>query len=145
MQSMNETFTPDRFLEAQEAVYATVLQELKTGKKNSHWMWYIFPQLSGLGGSERSKRYAILSLDDARAYLEHSVLGARLRECTKLVLDIAESRIENIFGYPDNLKFWSCVTLFDLVAEEGEALFKDALHKFFDGKRDPLTVEMLGL
>ena len=144
MQSMNDTFTPDRFIEAQEAVYDTVIEELKSGRKKTHWMWYIFPQLSGLGGSERSKRYAMFSLDDARAYLDHPVLGVRLRECTQLVLDVAETRIEKIFDYPDNLKFWSCVTLFGLVAED-ETLFKDALQQFFEGKPDPLTVEMLGL
>ena len=145
MQSMNDTFTPERFIDAQNDVYDTVIKELKSGRKKTHWMWYIFPQLSGLGGSERSRRYAMLSLDDAKAYLEHPVLGARLKECTHLVVDIPETRIEKIFDYPDNLKFWSCATLFGLVAGEGETLFQAALEKFFDGKPDPLTVEMLGL
>ena len=105
-------------------------------------MWYIFPQLRGLGASERSHRYAINSLDEAAAYLEHPLLGVRLRECTRLVLELAENRIEQIFNYPDNLKFWSSVTLFDQVSGD-EKLFKDALSKFFGGKPDPLTLDIL--
>ena len=141
-QAMKETFDPDRFVHAQEDVYPAVVQELGKGKKHGHWMWYIFPQLKGLGASERSHRYAINSLDEAAAYLEHPVLGARLRECTRLVLETAVDRIEQIFNYPDNLKFWSSVTLFDQVSGE-EKLFKDALMKFFGGKPDPLTLDML--
>ena len=141
-QAMKETFDPDRFVHAQEEVYPAVVQELGKGKKQGHWMWYIFPQLKGLGASERSHRYAINSLDEAAAYLDHPVLGARLRECTKLVLETAVDRIEQIFIYPDNLKFWSSVTLFDQVSGE-EKLFKDALMKFFGGKPDPLTLDML--
>lgn len=139
---MKETFDPDRFVHAQEEVYPAVVQELGKGKKQGHWMWYIFPQLKGLGASERSHRYALNSLDEAAAYLEHPVLGARLRECTLLVLETAVDRIEQIFIYPDNLKFWSSVTLFDQVSGE-EKLFKDALMKFFGGKPDPLTLDML--
>jgi len=141
-QTMKDTFNPDRFVHAQEEIYPAVVKELSDGKKQGHWMWYIFPQLKGLGASERSHRYAINSLDEAAAYLDHPVLGARLKECTRLVLQIAESRIEHIFNYPDNLKFWSSVTLFDQVSEE-DNLFKDALSKFFGGKPDPLTLDIL--
>ena len=139
---MNDTFNSERFVDAQDEVYESVVQELKEGEKKGHWMWYIFPQLKGLGASERAKRYALVSLEEARAYLDHPVLGDRLKECTELVLNIPEERIERIFHYPDNLKFWSSVTLFGQVDPE-EDLFKKALKKFFSGKADPLTLDLL--
>ena len=139
---MTDTFDPDRFVHAQEEIYPAVVKELSGGKKQGHWMWYIFPQLIGLGSSAQSKRYAINSLEEATAYLENPVLGARLRECTELVLKYSEMRIEQIFNYPDNLKFWSSMTLFDQVAGE-DKLFREALRTFFEGKPDPLTLDIL--
>lgn len=139
---MTDTFDPDRFVHAQEDIYPAVVKELNGGKKHGHWMWYIFPQLIGLGSSAQSKRYALNSLEEATAYLENPLLGARLRECTLLVLKYSEFRIEQIFHYPDNLKFWSCMTLFNQVSGE-EKLFSDALSTFFSGKPDPLTLDIL--
>ncbi len=138
---MKDTFNPDRFIFAQEEIYPSVLKELGGGKKRGHWMWYVFPQLAGLGASARSHRYALNSIDEAVAYLEHPLLGTRLRECTQLVLDAGVDKIEQIFDYPDNLKFWSCVTLFDKAS--GEGLFRDALMKYFKGKPDPGTLDIL--
>jgi uncharacterized protein (DUF1810 family) len=118
------------------------MQELKAGHKRSHWMWYIFPQTDGLGGSPMSKTYAISCHAEAGAYSEHPILGARLRECTQLVLDLDGRSIEQIFPYPDNLKFRSCMTLFEASAAN-PMIFEAALLKYFDGKRDRLTLEIL--
>ena len=119
-----------------------VLAELRSGQKASHWMWFVFPQIRGLGSSGTARRYAIASREEARAYLNHPVLGARLRACTQLVLSIEGRGCEQIFGSPDDLKFRSCMTLFAQVAPE-ERLFRDALQKYFAAEPDPHTLEIL--
>ncbi len=133
-----------RFVETQAGVYAQVLSELQSGQKRSHWMWFIFPQIRGLGSSPTAVRYAISSFEEAGAYLEHPVLGLRLRECTKLVLAVKKKSIGQIFGYPDNLKFHSSMTLFAHAAEEGGGEFTAALEKYFGGRLDNSTVARLG-
>ncbi|PYE20009.1 uncharacterized protein (DUF1810 family) [Williamsia limnetica] len=132
-----------RFHDAQAAVYDDVTAELRAGRKRSHWMWFVFPQLDGLAHSGTAKRYAITGIDEARDYLADDVLGARLRECARLVLDIEGSSIEEIFGYPDNLKLRSSMTLFAAVAADG-GVFDAVLHKFFGGEGDARTLELLG-
>ena len=131
-----------RFLDAQERVYDTVLDELRAGRKASHWIWFIFPQIAGLGHSGMAQKFAIASLDEAKAYLQHPVLGPRLRECTQLVLSVNGRSTEEIFGYPDNLKFRSCLTLF-MTATTDNTIFKAALLKYFDAKPDTLTLDIL--
>lgn len=132
----------ERFLDAQGPVMGTVRAELKSGKKRSHWMWFVFPQLRGLGHSAMSERYAIASLEETKAYMAHPVLGPRLWECTQLVLAIEDRSIEEIFGYPDYLKFRSCMTLFAAVVD-GENVFQSALQKYFTGEPDQGTLELL--
>src|SRR5437773_10351896 len=110
---MTDTFNLQRFIEAQHGSYESVLRELRAGHKRGHWIWYIFPQIEGLGGSAMSHKYAISSQDEAKAYWEHPILGSRLRECTELVLKVEGRTAEQIFPYPDNLKFRSCMTLFE--------------------------------
>lgn len=134
-----DAFRLERFVEAQSSVYATVLEELRGGEKRSHWMWFIFPQIRGLGRSPMAERFAIGSLEEARAYLAHGVLGARLRECTGLVNAVEGRTASEIFGYPDDLKFHSSMTLFARAAE-GEAVFREALAKYFGGEMDEGTV-----
>ncbi len=131
-----------RFLAAQEPQYAQVLDELTRGRKVHHWMWYIFPQLSGLGHSETSRFYGISTLDEAKAYVRHPVLGARLRECTDLVLSVPGRSLVDIFGSVDALKFRSSMTLFTLATTDN-ALFRAALDKYCGGHPDPLTIELL--
>ncbi|MDH4083310.1 MAG: DUF1810 domain-containing protein [Nitrospira sp.] len=131
-----------RFLDAQECVYDAVLAELRAGRKSSHWIWFIFPQIQGLGHSAMAQQFGIGSLDEARTYLQHPVLCPRLRECTQLVLDVNGHRAEKIFSYPDNLKFRSCMTLL-LTAATDNTLFKAALLKYFDGKPDQVTMNVL--
>jgi uncharacterized protein (DUF1810 family) len=142
---MEDQYNLTRFVEAQDPLFARVCAELAAGCKESHWMWFIFPQLLGLGSSPTARRYAIASVEEARAYLAHPVLGARLRECTRLVNRIEGRTIEEIFGYPDHLKFRSCMTLFACAAgEAGDGLlFREALRKYFAGEEDPLTRERL--
>ena len=130
----------DRFLTAQEPVYARVKEELRHGRKRSHWMWFVFPQIAGLGSSDMAQRYAIGSLDEAREYLAHPVLGLRLREVTALVMAIKDKTIHEIFGAPDDLKFHSCMTLFRHAAPDGDTLFADSLGRFFDGREDKHTL-----
>lgn len=139
---MTHNLTFHRFLAAQEPVFDSVLAELRAGRKSSHWIWFIFPQIAGLGHSAMAQQFAITSLDEANAYLQHPVLGPRLRECTQLVLDVEGRSAEEIFGYPDNLKFRSCMTLF-LTAATDNTLFKNALLKYFDGKPDQMTLDIL--
>ena len=139
---MTETYNFHRFLSAQAPVYETVLAELRAGRKASHWIWFIFPQIAGLGRSGTAQQFAIGSLDEAKAYLQHPVLGSRLRECTQMVLDVEGRSAEEIFGYPDYLKFRSCMTLF-LTAATDNALFKSALLKYFHGQPDQLTLDLL--
>lgn len=131
-----------RFVRAQDEVYSVVQAELRAGTKRSHWMWFIFPQIAGLGFSAMAQRYAIASLAEANAYLAHPVLGERLRECTRLVLAVQGRSINAIFGSPDDLKFHSCMTLFAKAAPD-EPLFKDALKKYFDGASHTATLARL--
>ena len=131
-----------RFIDAQESVYADVLAELRAGHKESHWMWFIFPQLRGLGNSPLAMAYAIASLQEARDYLQHPLLGPRLRECTELALAHSHKSAEDIFGYPDWLKFRSCMTLFSVAAVD-EQLFAAALAGFYSGKGDALTLDLV--
>jgi uncharacterized protein (DUF1810 family) len=131
-----DTYNLARFVEAQRPVYGRVLAELRGGRKQSHWMWFIFPQARGLGRSAMAERYGIGSLAEARAYLEHPVLGPRLRECTALANGIEGRTIGAIFGSPDDLKFHSSMTLFAAVAAD-EACFTEALRRYFGGEADP--------
>jgi uncharacterized protein (DUF1810 family) len=132
----------DRFLSAQAPVYLEVLRELRQGRKSTHWMWFIFPQIAGLGHSEMSMRYAIAGLEHARRYLEHPVLGARLRECTGLVAATKAGTAEEVFGSIDATKLRSSMTLFHRAAP-GEALFVEVIDRFFDGAFDPGTDRLL--
>ena len=131
-----------RFVEAQAPVYARALAELKAGKKQSHWMWFIFPQIAGLGHSAMAHSYAIQSLEEAREYLAHPVLGARLRECCRTLLALDGKTAHEIFRSPDDLKLRSCLTLFARAAPD-EALFDDLLVKYFSSKEDPATLDAL--
>ena len=137
-----DPYNLQRFVDAQREIFGQVLGELREGRKQSHWMWYIFPQIKGLGSSPMAQRYAILSLDEARAYWAHPVLGDRLRECTQLVTAARGQSIEDILGYPDNLKFHSSLTLFSH-ATKHDAVFEDALRKYFRSEYDHLTMERL--
>jgi uncharacterized protein (DUF1810 family) len=137
-----DQFNLQRFVESQEPIYERVLLELKAGVKTSHWMWFIFPQIRGLGNSATAVRYAISGQEEAVAYLQHPLLGPRLRECTELVNAIDGSGIDDIFGFPDNLKFRSSMTLFNLCAED-ENIFRDALEMFFPGGPDTGTLDVL--
>lgn len=139
---MDNEFDLERFVQAQEPVYATVLAELRTGRKHSHWMWFIFPQIAGLGRSEMARRYAIASGDEAAAYLAHPLLGARLRECAGIVARHEGLSAEEIFGHPDDLKFRSSMTLFADVAPD-EAVFQACIDKYFDGQPDEATLARL--
>ena len=130
------------FVTAQDAVYGDVRRELAAGRKETHWIWFIFPQMLGLGRSHMSQKFGIASKAEARNYLEHRILGSRLRECTRLVLAVPDHSIGSILGYPDDLKFRSSMTLFAAAAPE-EPLFEAALEKFFGGERDPLTIRLL--
>jgi uncharacterized protein (DUF1810 family) len=139
---MDTKYDLERFVAAQRDVYDTALLELRAGRKRSHWMWFIFPQIAGLGRSDMARRYAIASADEAAAYLAHPLLGARLRECAAAVLMHEDLDVDTIFGEPDNMKFHSSMTLFADVAPD-EALFQDCLDRFFDGQMDEATLERL--
>ena len=139
---MDDTFNLQRFIDAQEAVYQTAVEELQRGKKSSHWMWFIFPQITGLGHSATAQRFAIRSLREGRAYLEHPLLGERLIDCTRLVNDAPGQTAEGIFGHPDELKFRSSMTLFNAVDGTVTA-FTRALERYFGGEPDPLTLDIL--
>jgi uncharacterized protein (DUF1810 family) len=132
-----------RFVAAQAPVYATVLDELRAGLKQSHWMWFIFPQLAALGRSPTATFYGISGLAEAREYLAHEVLGPRLVECVTLVNAVTGKSAHDIFGSPDDLKFRSCVTLFQLAG--GGAVFGEALRRYYGGVEDEATVRLLGL
>ena len=138
-----DPFSLQRFIDAQAPVYDAVVRELKNGRKTSHWMWFVFPQIAGLGFSPMSVRYAISSPEEATAYASHPVLGQRLRECTALVNAVDGRSALEVFGRPDDMKFHSSVTLFSMTAEEPD-VFQTALSKYFDGKPDPQTVALLG-
>ena len=131
-----------RFVDAQRESYARARAELSTGRKTSHWMWFVFPQLSGLGRSPMAERYAISSLDEAKAYLAHAVLGARLEECAALVNAVEGKSLQEIFGSPDDLKFRSSMTLFAHAAPPA-SVFREALDKYCGGEEDPLTLALL--
>lgn len=135
-------FDPERFVRAQAPVYDAVLTELSEGRKRSHWMWFIFPQLAGLGHSETAQRFALASRDEAAAYLAHPVLGARLRECAALVLAAPGATVDQIFGHPDNMKFHSSITLFAAVPG-ADPVFSHNLDKYFGGVPDALTLTRL--
>ena len=135
-------FDMERFVAAQDSTYQQVVGELSAGRKRSHWMWFIFPQLAGLGFSAMAQHYAINGLAEARAYLAHPVLGARLRECSALVLAVQGATVHGIFGSPDNMKFHSSMTLFAQAAPD-EALFRDCLDKYFGGVPDQATLDLL--
>jgi uncharacterized protein (DUF1810 family) len=137
------TYDLERFVRAQQAVYRAVLDELRSGRKTSHWMWFVFPQLAGLGRSETSRYFGIASLEEARAYLAHHVLGARLRECAGLVLAARATAAEQIFGSVDARKLRSSMTLFHR-ADPDEPLFAQVLERYFDGLPDEATDELLG-
>jgi uncharacterized protein (DUF1810 family) len=143
MDAVKDAYDLQRFLEAQAGVYGQACVELRTGRKRSHWMWFVFPQIRGLGSSPMAARYAISSMEEARAYLRHAVLGARLRECTGIVLGVEGRTVGEIFGYPDDLKFHSCMTLF-AGAGEGGGVFGEAIERYFGGKMDGGTVGVLG-
>jgi len=142
MNADQTAFNLERFVTAQEPVYRAVVDELRQGHKRTHWMWFVFPQIAGLGHSAMAQQYAIASADEAAAYLAHPVLGARLRECAGLVAAHADVPIETIFHAPDDLKFHSSMTLFADVAPD-EALFQTCLDTFFDGQSDEATLARL--
>jgi uncharacterized protein (DUF1810 family) len=139
---MSDPYDLQRFVDAQNPVYDRVRTELQEGRKRSHWMWFIFPQIVGLGSSPLARRFAISSLSEAAAYLQHPVLGPRLAECTRLVNLIEGRSIEQVFGYPDDLKFRSSMTLFARASADNQ-VFVDALQKYFNGEFDPATLERL--
>ena len=132
----------DRFIEAQSVNYDDALSELKAGLKRTHWMWYVFPQLAGLGTSAMAWRYGIRDLADARAYLDQPVLGSRLTECFEVLLGLEGRSAHDVFGSPDDMKLKSCATLFE-IASGGDSVFSRALEKYYSGDRDSRTVAML--
>lgn len=132
-----------RFVTAQEGVIDTACRELRAGRKRTHWMWYVFPQVEGLGSSETARYYAIRSLDEAAAYVAHPVLGPRLKEAAAAALASGVRDATALFGRPDDLKFRSSMTLFALAAPR-ESVFSEALQRFFDGSPDPETCRILG-
>jgi len=136
-----DRYNLERFVRAQDPVYDEVCSELRDGYKRTHWMWFIFPQIKGLGHSPTANLFAITSLEEAKAYLNHPILGARLRECTRLVILVEGRNIHDIFGYPDDMKFRSSMTLFAQTTDN--QIFKDTLTKYFDGNPDPKTLELL--
>jgi uncharacterized protein (DUF1810 family) len=129
-----------RFLEAQEHDYDRALAEIRSGRKRTHWMWYIFPQFAGLGVSQLSQKYAVRSLSEAEAYISHPILGPRLIECAEAVLGMEGHSATEIFGTPDDMKLRSCATLFEMVSPPG-SVFERVLTKDFEGVRDPLTLD----
>ena len=137
-------FDLERFVTAQAPVYPAVLSELKAGRKRTHWMWFVFPQLRGLGSSPMSTLYGIGSLDEARAYLAHSLLGPSLELCTRTVLEVPARSLHEIFGSPDDMKFQSSMTLFALGADDPASIFYKALHQMCSGTLDPQTLKLLG-
>lgn len=139
---MSDPYNLRRFVNTQQSIYDDVLRELREGRKRSHWMWFIFPQIEGLGHSAMAREYAISSREEAEAYLRHPVLGQRLEECARLVAAINGRSIEDIFGYPDYMKFRSSMTLFSNVAPHQE-IFEECLQKYFGGEPDPVTLAEL--
>jgi uncharacterized protein (DUF1810 family) len=142
-EGVNDHYNLSRFVQAQEDDYQRALSEIRSGRKRSHWMWYIFPQYDGLGSSPASKRYAIRSLAEAEAYLRHPVLGPRLVECAEAALAVEGESASEVFGFPDDMKLRSCATLFAHVSPSG-SVFERLLDKYFRGERDDKTVQLLG-
>ena len=140
---MDDIYDLNRFVRAQEDDYERALSEITSGQKRTHWMWYIFPQLDGLAFSPTAKRYALKSVEEARAYLEHPILGPRLLNCAKAVVAVEGRSAAEIFGSPDDLKLKSCATLFSCVASPG-SVFARVLEKYYRGERDDRTLELLG-
>ncbi len=138
----DDPYDLNRFLSAQEGVYERALSELKDGRKRTHWMWFIFPQIDGLGYSPTARRYSIKSMEEARQYMDHPVLGKRLLECTGTVLALRGGSVSEIFGYPDDLKFKSSMTLFEKIAGSG-SVFSSALDRYCHGERDGATLRLL--
>jgi uncharacterized protein (DUF1810 family) len=145
MSSGSDQHNLERFIEAQDGVYEQACSELRAGQKQTHWMWFIFPQIRGLGSSAMASQYAISSLEEAHAYLEHPVLGQRLREITAIVTGLKNRTVEQIFGYPDDMKFHSSMTLFAQAAtiSQEDLIFSQALDKYFSGREDAATMERL--
>jgi uncharacterized protein (DUF1810 family) len=142
VESTSDPFDLKRFVDAQAPVYGNVVDELRDGRKRSHWMWFVFPQLRGLGNSPTAVFYGIASLQEARAYLAHDLLGPRLHECTELVNQVQDRSAAEIFGSPDDLKLCSSMTLFALASEQ-HGDFSALLEKYYRGRHDPLTVARL--
>jgi uncharacterized protein (DUF1810 family) len=140
--SANDPYDLQRFVKAQDPVYDQVCAELRNGRKESHWMWFIFPQLRGLGRSQMATKFGIASREEAEEYLKHPLLGPRLRECSRLVTLMEGRSIHQILGSPDDLKFKSSMSLFATIAPD-ERVFKEALQKYFEGEFDRLTLELL--
>ena len=138
----NDPFDLERFVHAQAPSYDRALAEIRSGRKRSHWMWYVFPQIAGLGFSATSQRYSIKSIEEARAYLRHPVLGKRLVECSGAALAVEGRSAREIFGSPDDMKLRSCATLFEVVAP-AEAVFGRLIDKYYDGERDAETLRLL--
>jgi len=137
-----DIFNLERFVEAQKPNYSEILGELLYGQNRTHWMWFVFPQIAGLASSETARYFAITCLDEAKAYLSHPILGERLLECTKVVNQLKERTANQIFGSPDDLKFRSCMTLFELVAGR-ESEFSKAIEKYYCGQRDIATLKLV--
>jgi uncharacterized protein (DUF1810 family) len=138
---VSDSFDLQRFVDAQAAIYPRVVEELSRGRKQSHWMWFVFPQMAGLGFSAMAQRFAIGSRAEAVAYLEHELLGPRLIECTRLVMAASEKPVSDILGSPDDMKFRSCVTLFDAVSKQ--EIFAEAIAAFYPDGKDRATLEIL--
>jgi uncharacterized protein (DUF1810 family) len=139
---MPDPYDLRRFVEAQDSVYDSVLAELRAGRKRSHWMWFVFPQLAALGRSSTAARYGISGLAEGRAFLEHPVLGPRLRECSRLASSVEGGSAEEVFGWPDNLKLRSSMTLFAQCSDDNQD-FVAVLDRYYAGEDDPATVELL--
>ena len=138
-----DPFNLERFVDAQAPVFETVLAELRAGRKRTHWMWFVFPQLAGLGRSSTARFYGIRSVDEARAYLAHPVLGPRLDLCTRIVLASEAPSLHALFGSPDNLKFRSCMTLFAQMVDARDNLFRQALDRWCGGQPDERTLALI--
>jgi uncharacterized protein (DUF1810 family) len=144
MTGHTDRFDLERFVDAQAPVYQTVRDELRAGRKRSHWMWFIFPQLSGLGSSATAEIYGVASADEARSYLAHDLLGPRLPECAQLINAVPGRSIQEILGRPDDLKLRSSMTLFSLVCADDEAMdFRAVLDRYYGGQEDPVTLDRL--
>ncbi|GJH20328.1 DUF1810 domain-containing protein [Caballeronia novacaledonica] len=139
---MSDPYDLQRFVDAQESVIDDVRAELAAGRKRTHWMWFVFPQIAGLGHSAMAQHYAISSREEARAYLAHPVLGARLVELTRIVNGVQGRSVSDIFGYPDDMKFHSSMTLFAHTADDAD-VFNEALHRYFEGRADEATLSRL--